>query len=65
MDTEGLAVLLERIVDQNERMISLLENVLDEVRNVNSELDWASQTSFAKQVCDSLQSVETTLNSRG
>jgi hypothetical protein len=50
--------LLERIIEQNDDLIQKFGELLDEVRDINRELNWVGDNSFAKMVIDGLDSIE-------
>lgn len=63
MNESRIEALLERIVDQNDEIINKLDDIVSEVRCTNEELNWVGETAFAKQVIDTLSSVETAIYS--
>jgi len=66
METRGIEKLLETLVKQNQEVITKLDELVAEVREVQKvreELNWMNEYSFAKNVIDSLTAIEEAISS--
>jgi len=63
MDTENIEMLLSRLIEVNENISNQLADVKAELGEIRSELNWAEDLAFAKQVNDSLNSIDLHLSS--
>lgn len=58
MDTENIEMLLSRLIEVNENISDQISDLKAELSEIRSELNWAEDLTFAKQVNDSLSSIE-------
>lgn len=65
MDSSRLEELLEEIVAQNSAIIDRLGDLVTVVTEINEELNWIGELSFAKRVVDKLDEVESAIRSIG
>ena len=57
MGTERIEELLEQLIAQNAALVEGLQEVVAELKEINSELNWVQDHSFAKNVVDGLDEV--------
>jgi len=68
MEMRPMEQLLEQLVNQNQAIITKLDELVAEVREVQKireELNWMNEYSFAKNVIDSLNAIEEAVSSIG
>jgi len=68
MEMRPMEQLLEQLVHQNQAIITKLDELVAEVREVQKireELNWMNEYSFAKNVIDSLNAIEEAVSSIG
>lgn len=63
MNSERFEELLQQIVDHNSDLVTKLDELLYEIREIKEELNWIGPTAFAKQVVDGLSNIETEISS--
>jgi len=66
METHATEKLLETLVNQNQAIITKLDElvaVAREVQKVREELNWMNEFSFAKNVIDGLTAIEEAISS--
>ena len=66
METRATEKLLETLVNQNQAIITKLDElvaVAREVQKVREELNWMNEFSFAKNVIDGLTAIEEAISS--
>lgn len=61
MDTENVEMLLVRLVEINENMSEQMSDIKNELSEIRSELNWAEDLSFSKQVYEALSSIDSHL----
>jgi len=62
MNTSRIEELLERLVEQNDEIIQKLNHILDETTQVNKELNWVGEHSFAKQIVNMLGAIDSSVS---
>jgi|GEM_PF-2265590 len=72
MDTGRIEHLLELLIDKQDEILNRLDDIKSaiesnsgEVSHIGEELNWISDHSFAKQVIDSLASIERAIDAQG
>lgn len=66
MNIDKIEKLLAQLVDQNQAIVTKLDELIKEVREVQKvreELNWMNEYSFAKNVIDSLSAIEEAVSS--
>lgn len=63
MNTENLEYLLEKLIAVNEQILETVLDIKTEVQDINKELNWVEEHSYAKVVYDSLNTIERKLDS--
>lgn len=66
METRAIETLLETLVNQNQAILTKLDELVTEVREVQKvreELNWMNEYSFAKNVIDGLTAIEEAVSS--
>ncbi|MEH0666018.1 hypothetical protein H4F18_06895 [Vibrio scophthalmi] len=63
MKTENLEYLLEKLIAVNEQILETVLDIKTEVQDINKELNWVEEHSYAKVVYDSLNTIERKLDS--
>ena len=66
METRATEKLLETLVNQNQAILTKLDElvaVAREVQKVREELNWMNEFSFAKNVIDGLTAIEEAISS--
>lgn len=66
METRAIEKLLETLVNQNQAILTKLDELVTEVREVQKvreELNWMNEYSFAKNVIDGLTAIEEAVSS--
>jgi hypothetical protein len=58
VDSERVEELLERIADQGDAAVETLREISEALADMRSELDWAGELSFAKELLDRLDRIE-------
>ncbi|WP_305811426.1 hypothetical protein [Photobacterium leiognathi] len=58
MSTENLEYLLEKLISVNEQILETVIDIKSEVQNINKELNWVEEYSYAKMVYGSLKEIE-------
>lgn len=58
MDSDNAEALLARLVEVNENISNQLSDLKSEISEMRSELNWADDLSFGKQVYDYLSSID-------
>ncbi len=58
MDTSRLEELLQEAVNQNAAVIEKLDDIVSALADINKELNWVGQHTFAKRIVDQLDEVE-------
>lgn len=61
MDNENMEALLLRLIEVNEQVSEQLTDIKSDLGEIRSEMDWAKDLSFAKQINDTLNSIDSRL----
>ncbi|KAB2825909.1 hypothetical protein [Aliivibrio finisterrensis] len=62
MSTENLEYLLERLITVNEQILETVTDIKSEVQEINKELNWVEEHSYAKVIYDGLNAIESKLD---
>ena len=62
MSTENLEYLLERLITVNEQILETVTDIKSEVQDINKELNWVEEHSYAKVIYDGLNAIESKLD---
>ena len=62
MSTENLEYLLERLITVNEQILETVIDIKSEVEDINKELNWVEEHSYAKVIYDGLNAIESKLD---
>lgn len=63
MDNENMEVLFLRLIEVNETISEQLTDIRSDLSEIRTEMNWAEELSFAKQVYDTLNSIDSQLGS--
>jgi hypothetical protein len=61
MESSRLEELLEELVSQNVAIIDKLDDLIGVVKEINGELNWIGEHSFAKMVVERLCEIESAI----
>ncbi|WP_163559974.1 hypothetical protein [Halomonas sp. NO4] len=63
MDTENIEAFLARLIEVNESISDQLTDIKSDINEIRSELNWAEDLSFSKQIYEALNSIDSHLGS--